>query len=118
MTVLDVLSDYLTQVALARRHSCLAERTKRSANALRFGLRAGSLTELVPAALSPRSGRFTTSSRSSLRGNTVRISIRVAAPSGANVRTDSKAFGSPRDSPCSGAIRSGGAISVQEIHSC
>jgi hypothetical protein len=59
----------------------------------------------------------TASSRSSLVGNTVRISIRVAAPSGANVRTDSKAFGSPRDSPCSSAIRSGGAISVQEIHS-
>src|SRR6202035_5825523 len=36
---------------------------------------------------------------------------------GANVKTDSKAFGSPRDSPCSSAIRSGGAISVQEIHS-
>src|SRR5438270_9929896 len=59
----------------------------------------------------------TASSRSSLVGNTVRISIRVAAPSGANVKTDSKAFGSPRDSPCSSAIRSGGAISVQEIHS-
>jgi hypothetical protein len=57
------------------------------------------------------------SSRSSLVGNTVRISIRVAAPSGANVRTDSKAFGSPRDSPWSIAIRSGGTISVQEIHS-
>ncbi|MCU1662927.1 MAG: hypothetical protein JWR58_2992, partial [Pseudonocardia sp.] len=54
---------------------------------------------------------------SSLVGNTVRISIRVAAPSGANVKTDSKAFGSPRDSPCSSAIRCGGAISVQEIHS-
>src|ERR1700730_17697914 len=59
----------------------------------------------------------TASSRSSLVGNTVRISIRVAAPSGANVKTDSKAFGSPRDSPCSSAIRSGRVISVQEIHS-
>ena len=39
---------------------------------------------------------------------------RPPAPSGANVRTDSKAFGSPRDSPWSNAIRSGGAISVQE----
>jgi hypothetical protein len=33
-----------------------------------------------------------------LGGNTVRISIRVAAPLGANVRTVSKAFVSPRDS--------------------
>jgi hypothetical protein len=45
-----------------------------------------------------------------LVGNTVRISIRVAAPSGANVKTDSKAFGSLRDSPCSSAIRSGEAL--------
>jgi hypothetical protein len=52
-----------------------------------------------------------------LEGNTARISTRVAAPSGANVMTDSKAFWSPRDSPCSRAIRSGRAISVQEIHS-
>src|SRR4029079_15013991 len=59
----------------------------------------------------------TASSRSSLVGNTVAISIRVAAPSGANVRTDSNAFGSPRDSPWSSAIRPGGVISVQEIHS-
>jgi hypothetical protein len=59
----------------------------------------------------------TTSSRRSLVGKTVRISIRVAAPSGANVMTDTKAFGSPRDSPCRSAIRSGGAISVHEIHS-
>jgi len=59
----------------------------------------------------------TASSRASLVGNTARISIRVAAPSGSNVRTDSKAFGSSRDSPWSSAIRSGGAISVQEIHS-
>ena len=36
-------------------------------------------------------------------GNTVRISIRVAAPSGTNMRTDSKAFGSPRASPCTRA---------------
>lgn len=57
------------------------------------------------------------SSRNSLVGNTVRISIRVAAPSGAKVRTDSKAFGSSRDSPCRNAIRSGGVISVQQIHS-
>jgi hypothetical protein len=52
-----------------------------------------------------------------LVGNTVRISTRVAAPSGANVRTDSKAFGSPRDAPWSNEIRSGGMISVQVIHS-
>jgi hypothetical protein len=53
-------------------------------------------------------------------GNIVRISIRVTLPSGpsaANVKSDSKAFGSPRDSPWSSAIRSGGAISVQQIHS-
>jgi hypothetical protein len=31
------------------RHSDLIERTNRSANALRFGLRAGSLTALMPA---------------------------------------------------------------------
>jgi hypothetical protein len=49
--------------------------------------------------------------------NTVRISTRVAAPSAANVSTDSKAFGSPGDSPCNSAIRSDGTISVQEIHS-
>ena len=47
----------------------------------------------------------------------MRIAIRVAAPSGVNVTIDWKAFGSPRDSPCSSAIRSGGTISVQEIHS-
>ena len=45
------------------------------------------------------------------------ISMRVAAPSGVNVKTDSNAFGSPRDSPCSSAIRSGGTISRQVIHS-
>jgi hypothetical protein len=50
-------------------------------------------------------------------GNTVRISIRVAAPSGSKVRTEVKAFGSPRDSPWRSAIRSGGVISVKEIHS-
>jgi hypothetical protein len=38
----------------------------------------------------------TASSRSCLVGKTVRITIRVAAPSGAKVRTDSKAFGSSR----------------------
>ncbi len=59
----------------------------------------------------------TASSRSFLVGNTARISIRVAAPSGANFETDSNALGSPWDSPCSSAIRSGAAISVQEIHS-
>ena len=36
---------------------------------------------------------------------------------GASVMTDSKALGSPRNSPCCTAIRSGGAISVQVIHS-
>ena len=36
------------------------------------------------------------------------ISIRVAAPSGVNVMTCSKAFGSPRCSPFSNAIRSDG----------
>src|SRR5215203_439425 len=43
--------------------------------------------------------------------------MRVAGPSAVNVRTDSKAFGSSRDSPCSIAMRSGGATSVQRIHS-
>ena len=50
-------------------------------------------------------------------GNTARITIRVPSPAGSNVRTDSKALGSPRDSPCTSAIRSGGTISDQEIHS-
>src|SRR6266851_4769714 len=59
----------------------------------------------------------TAASRSSLVGNAARISIRVAAPSGANVRTDSKAFGSPRDSPWSSAIRSGGAM-ISELTDC
>src|SRR5665647_811385 len=44
-------------------------------------------------------------------------SVLTFAPDGANVRTDSKVFGSPRDSPCSIAVRSDGAISVQVIHS-
>jgi hypothetical protein len=34
-----------------------------------------------------------------------------------NVKTDANAFGSLRDSPWRSAIRSGAAISVQEIHS-
>ena len=59
----------------------------------------------------------TASSRNSLVGNTVRISIRVAAPSTANVRTESKAFGSSRNPPCRNAIRTGGVISVEQIHS-
>ena len=50
-------------------------------------------------------------------GNTVRITIRVSSPTGSKVRTDSKALGSSRDSPCTSAIRSGGTISVQVIHS-
>jgi hypothetical protein len=59
----------------------------------------------------------TASSRSSLVGNTVRIAIRVSAPAGSKARTDSKALGSSRDSPCRSAIRSGGTISRQVIHS-
>jgi hypothetical protein len=47
----------------------------------------------------------------------VRISIRVAAPCGSNVKTDTKAFGSSRASPWSSAMREGGVISVQVIHS-
>ncbi|MFG3033712.1 hypothetical protein ACGFZJ_35070 [Streptomyces sp. NPDC048253] len=52
-----------------------------------------------------------------LVGKTVRITIPVAAPSGVKLRTVSKAFGSSRDSPCSSAVRSGGMVRGQRIHS-
>lgn len=55
VVVLDELEDRETEVALAKgtslsRYSDLMESTKRSANAFRLGLRAGSLMHLTPAA--------------------------------------------------------------------